>query len=1260
MFDIDGEDIAKLNDTDLRILVGRLVEADLKRQGKELAGLNYSGNQNAPDGGLDVYVEMNGEERDDTFVPRRVTGFQVKLPNMGPANIMKEMRPKGKLRTSISEIAKKGGAYIIVCSKGSVSYSALKSRIKSMYEAVSDCEDVNKIKLEFYDRNKIATWVRQYPGVILWVQNRLGTIVSGWRGYEDWSSNPQDEEGEFFYDDTPCMYEQGKESSRFTVMEGINYIRKQLLVDGSCVRLAGLSGTGKTRLLKALFDNRIGENALNRNNVIYCDAGNNPVPAILHVAEKYVIQKEDIILAIDNCSPEEHSKICELCTRLGSKVKLITIEYDVKEDAPKETKSFYLEPSSRESIIRVIKSRKSHISDNDIKLIADFSDGNYRIAFALAETIMKGQSINGLDDNQLFERLFRQRHQENDELLRIAEILSILYSFDSTYGGDELKKLASLLGVSEITLLRNISELESRKLIQKRGKWKALLPHAIANKLAIRALKALPLELVLDEFSIENESRITKSFIHRISFLHNSKEAVSLVNKYVDIAIKNNKPTNIYSSFYSYLNYLAPVSPEKIIDLTEYILERPNGMEILLENYRANYISIIGAIGYDKVYFEKVVEILGKIAISDNRKSRDAVDELSSMFCLKLSGTEASVEQKLRAINKMILSENSKVIELGMTLLGEAISINSHGRGFRMEFGARHRDYKLRFTADEFKEHYNSFLNYIVNLIKSKIYVSGNLKEILAQHSTEYMYSLEIFDMLLNAVYSINEETKWVEGWVPCLRFLRIHKEKVEPELKRKIKELSDGLAPVTLEEKIFVFALAPLWGYRDIAEYIDGEYSEANINGYVIKLGMELIIDNELLDTILPVLLRNRNPSRVYHLGGGLAYETNNKIETWEKILKVYINLNKTNRSVELLRGFIHELSFSNPEICETILDSILTSGNMNYEFISLQTEVNESEFSHNRILISLLKTDVNIWSYEVLSRLRCDYYNNQYKFIELMECIRRKDNSEQLVTQMLLNKINDLQEENTDYSIISDYIIKFIEKFPYDNDYLTDDGRANDIGMLIIACINSIKDYTDEIFRLYKLIYQRVLDGSLWSFRISGILYYLVSAFPVMLLEVFLPDGLELDHNIIECLNVRHNYSFNVIGRIPNKLLIDWADVNNEERYFKLSKLISAYYNNNDVLYWNEFALELLEKVKNPTSLLDNYYQTFSPMDWSGSLSEVIRTRLPLLKKLQEKYEGEILIWAIDKYNILENEIIRIEKREIEEEKERTERFE
>ena len=44
MFEITGDDIAALNDTDLRTLVGRLCEAELRRGGLPVSAVTYGGN----------------------------------------------------------------------------------------------------------------------------------------------------------------------------------------------------------------------------------------------------------------------------------------------------------------------------------------------------------------------------------------------------------------------------------------------------------------------------------------------------------------------------------------------------------------------------------------------------------------------------------------------------------------------------------------------------------------------------------------------------------------------------------------------------------------------------------------------------------------------------------------------------------------------------------------------------------------------------------------------------------------------------------------------------------------------------------------------------------------------------------------------------------------------------------------------------------------------------------------------------------------
>jgi len=58
MFEIEGQHIAELNDEDLRTLIARLCEAELHCKGSPISAVTAGGDQNAPDGGLDVRVDL--------------------------------------------------------------------------------------------------------------------------------------------------------------------------------------------------------------------------------------------------------------------------------------------------------------------------------------------------------------------------------------------------------------------------------------------------------------------------------------------------------------------------------------------------------------------------------------------------------------------------------------------------------------------------------------------------------------------------------------------------------------------------------------------------------------------------------------------------------------------------------------------------------------------------------------------------------------------------------------------------------------------------------------------------------------------------------------------------------------------------------------------------------------------------------------------------------------------------------------------------
>lgn len=82
MLEITGNDIRDLSDSDLRGLIGLLCEAELRAADFPTAGVTWGGHHNAKDGGLDIRVELTAALHGDCFIPRSITGFQVKKPDM--------------------------------------------------------------------------------------------------------------------------------------------------------------------------------------------------------------------------------------------------------------------------------------------------------------------------------------------------------------------------------------------------------------------------------------------------------------------------------------------------------------------------------------------------------------------------------------------------------------------------------------------------------------------------------------------------------------------------------------------------------------------------------------------------------------------------------------------------------------------------------------------------------------------------------------------------------------------------------------------------------------------------------------------------------------------------------------------------------------------------------------------------------------------------------------------------------------------------
>jgi hypothetical protein len=125
----------------------------------------------------------------------------------------------------------------------------------------------------------LATWVRRHPGLITWVKEKVGRALVGWRPYGPWSGAAEGVEAEYLFDDK-LRLQLGKDRNAPAqpVADAIDELRDELAKSGKMVRLVGLSGVGKTRLVEALFDARIGSRSLPPSLAVYTNLSDNPDP----------------------------------------------------------------------------------------------------------------------------------------------------------------------------------------------------------------------------------------------------------------------------------------------------------------------------------------------------------------------------------------------------------------------------------------------------------------------------------------------------------------------------------------------------------------------------------------------------------------------------------------------------------------------------------------------------------------------------------------------------------------------------------------------------------------------------------------------------------------------------------------------------------------------------------------------------------------------------------------------------------------------
>ncbi|MFC6949497.1 hypothetical protein ACFQI9_33710 [Paraburkholderia dipogonis] len=729
-----------------------------------------------------------------------------------------------------------------------------------------------------------------------------------------------------------------------------------------------------------------------------------------------------------------------------------------------------------------------------------------------------------------------------------------------------------------MTLYRHVGELLRRELVQQRGVWRAVLPHALANRLAARALEDIPYSLIEKMLVTGGDEHLARSFSRRLSYLTSHPKAIEIARKWLsdggmlgDVTAFSPLQTTMFKN-------VAPVDPEATLRALERAVcaGQETAAEVWVENAR-----LLRSLAYDAPLFERSVAMLGRAATEgrDSHKAEEVGQSFASLFTIQLSGTHASIAQRLGVIERLLKSGEPKSVTLGMSAFGKVLVADYFTSSEHYDFGGRSRDFgHSANTVEEVQRWYRAALAFVARLALEENVLRDELRALVAGNFRGLWAQAGMFDELEQLSRKFADDGFWQEGWAACMQTLSLDGEQFDPATTARLRALEIELRPRGLVERVRAVVFGEVSGGLDLEDMCVGRAfadESERLAALARELGVMVASDDNAFAELVPDFLSGG--SQAWSFGTGLAAGSADPVATWSRIAATLERASSQKWDAHVLRGYVAEVWKTNQNTAQRILDSAYEHPALQPVFVQLQASRPLDERGAARLIgaVGAGMSPVSQFSYLKFGGITAELRGAALK--ELLLAIASAPGGWGIAMEILHMRIfaDRSAKRPLDHGIAeAAYELMGAATFVSTNRERLD----YELAEIAKSCLASADAERVAAGLATKLRQAGIDHVTNWSGHVD-LLRVLLEFHPIAVLDALF-DGLE-EERWIDTFEYLVGHRGNPLDVVPPRVLVEWCDAAPGVRYKVAASLVrfSSRAESGGPLSWSEQAIALLE---------------------------------------------------------------------------------